>query len=232
MKQYLLEIIYLLGDDWKKLPWLVILFIFSSFIDLAGIGLIGPYVGLVVNPDSLIEWGGKGLLEWIGLPSEQQPLLIWIGLVLVSIFLVKAFTAIYINRSIFLFSKKQVIQLKSFLMHNYQNMPYDIYLKRNSAEYVVTIQNHTHAFGVVLTNGLKFISEGLVGLAIMIMLAWNNGPALGLLVFLLLCLMVGYDRFFRKKIRLYGERARQAMTIAVKGIHEGIEDLRKFVFLE
>ena len=55
MIQYFREILYLLGDDQKKLPILIVIFFGASLLDLAGIGLIGPYVALVVNPDSLVE---------------------------------------------------------------------------------------------------------------------------------------------------------------------------------
>ena len=231
MKKYLLEIIFLLGDEIKKLPWLVILFISSSFFDLAGLGLIGPYVGLIVNPDSLAEGRIHDLVESMGLPLELRPLLILIGLVLISIFLLKGAAAIYINRLILVFSNRQVIRLKSFLMQAYQHMPYGDYLNRNSAEYIIMIQNHASTFGLVMTNGLKLISEGLVGLAILIMLAWNNGPALGLLVFLIGGLVLGYDRFFRRNIRIFGVRASNASTLAVKGIHEGIEGLKEIRIL-
>jgi len=231
VKQFLREILYLLGDEIKKFPWLVILFISSSFLDLVALGLIGPYIGLVVNPDSLVEGRIHDLVESMGLPLEQRPLLIWIGLVLISIFLLKAVVAIYINRSILLFSNRQVVRLKSFLMQAYQHMPYDDYLKRNSAEYIITIHNHTNVFGGVMTNGLKLISEGLVCLAILIMLAWNNGPALGLLVFLLGGLVLGYDRLFRRNMRIFGMRASEASTLTVKGIHEGIEGLKEIRIL-
>ena len=43
MRQYLKEIFELMGKDKKKLPWLLILFFFTSFLDVLGIGLIAPY---------------------------------------------------------------------------------------------------------------------------------------------------------------------------------------------
>ena len=54
-KQYIKEIIYLLGDNSKKIPWFILLFISSSVLDLAGIGLIAPYVALITNPDLFLE---------------------------------------------------------------------------------------------------------------------------------------------------------------------------------
>jgi ATP-binding cassette, subfamily B, bacterial PglK len=231
MKKYINEILYLLGDERKKLPFLFILFISSSLLDLAGLGLIGPYIGLVVSSNSLAEGRFHDLVQLIGFPLEKRLLLIWLGLILVSLFLLKAGAAIYINRSIMLFSNAQIVRLKSHLMHSYQHMPYGDYLKRNSAEYIVTIQNYTNSFGGVLANSLKLVSEGSVALAILIMLFWSNGPALLLLVALLGGLVYVYDHFFRKNIHIYGKRANEAITIAVKGVHEGIEGLKEIRIL-
>lgn len=231
MKQYINEIQYLLGDDRKKIPLLVIFFLMSSFLDLAGLGLVGPYVAVVLNPDSLSEGRFHDLVESIGLPLEHRPMLIWMGLTLVSIFFLKACATIYINHSILLFSNGQIVRLRSYLMQAYQHIPYGNYLKRNSAEYIITIQNFTNAFGGVLANILKLVSEGLVGLAIFALLAWSNGPALGLLVVMLGGLVYGYDSIFRKNIRIYGVRANEAATRAVKGIQEGIEGLKEIRIL-
>ena len=203
MKQYLKEIIFLLGDDSRKIPWLIILFLGSSFLDLAGLGLIGPYVALVVDPNSLDELGLHNLIELTGIPFDQKSLLIWLGLILVGVFLLKAGIAIFINRTIIVFSNKQQVRLKSFLMKAYQQMPYIDYLKRNSAEYIHAIQGYTNSYSSVLETCLKTVSDGTVALAILIMLAWTNGPALGLLVFLLGFMVFGFDRIFRKKIRNY-----------------------------
>ena len=170
MIQYLKEIIFLLGDDSRKIPWLIILFIGSSFLDLAGLGLIGPYVALVVDPDSLAELGLHDLIELTGIPFDQKSLLIWLGLILVGVFLLKTGIAIFINRTIIVFSSKQNVRLKSILMKAYQQMPYVDYLKRNSAEYIQAIQGYTTSYSSVLEILLKTVSDGIVALAILICL--------------------------------------------------------------
>ena len=87
---------------------MIIIFIGSSFLDLAGLGLIGPYVALVVDPNSLPELGLNDLIELTGLPFDQKSLLIWLGLILVGVFLLKTGIAIFINRIIIVFSSQQL----------------------------------------------------------------------------------------------------------------------------
>jgi len=231
MTQYLKEILFLLDDDRRKIPWLIILFIGSSFLDLAGLGLIAPYVALVVSPNSLTEGRLHDFIVLIGLPLEQKALLTLLGLTLVGVFMLKAGIAIYINQSIIIFSQKQQVRLKSFLMQAYQQMPYSNYLKRNSAEYIHAIQGYTGSYGSVIQTGLKTVSDGLVGLAILVMLAWTNGPALGLLVLILGGMVFGYDRLFRKRLRGYGKKLNEAGICMLQGIHEGIEGLKEIRIL-
>ena len=231
MIQYLKEIVFLLDDDRRKIPWMIILFLGSSFLDLAGLGLIGPYVAFVVSPNSLTEGRLHDFIVLIGLPLEQKALLTWLGLILVGVFMSKAGIAIFINKTIIMFSQKQQVRLKSFLMQAYQQMPYSDYLKRNSAEYIHAIQGYTGSYGSVLQIGLKTVSDVMVGIAILVMLAWTNGPALRLLVFLLGSMVFGYDRLFRKKIRGYGKKVNEAAICMVQGIHEGIEGLKEIRIL-
>ena len=63
---YLKEIIFLVGEDKKKLPWLVICFVSSSILDLVGLALIGPYITLLVNTDDIIGNKVSFLLEKLG----------------------------------------------------------------------------------------------------------------------------------------------------------------------
>ena len=43
--QYFKEIVFLLGEDKKKLPLLLVFFASLSLLELAGLGLIGQFVG-------------------------------------------------------------------------------------------------------------------------------------------------------------------------------------------
>jgi len=116
-------------------------------------------------------------------------------------------------------------------MQAYQEMPYANFLKRNSAEYIISIQSHTGSYAAVLQICLKTLSELFMASVILMLLAFTNGPALGLLVILLSVMVFGYDRLFRIKVRNYGERSNKASVRMVQGIHEGIEGLKEIRIL-
>ena len=119
MKLFLTQILYLLGEDKKKLPFLVIIFLLASILDLIGIGLMGPYIALLVDVDVFLGTTGK-VINFIGLPQEKKPLLIIMGYTLLAVFTVKAFFSIWINKVVVEFSEDQHVRLKTFLMSSYQ----------------------------------------------------------------------------------------------------------------
>jgi len=229
--QYLIEILYLVGESRSKLPALILLFLFSSILDLLGLGLIAPYVSLIMNLESQnSDWIGNKIIA-LGLPMEQEFILIWMGVLLITVFLFKALTALYINHTIIVFSNMQEVRLKSYLMQTYQHLPYTEYIKRNSAEYVNAIIGHTISFRGALEMGLKTLSDGIIAIAIFSLLALTNGIALSLLVIILGVLVFGYDRVFRSRIKEYGRQSHHYATRLVQGVNEGIEGFKEIRIL-
>ena len=85
MKQYFNEIIYLIGEDRRRLPKLIILFLAGSMLDFVGIGLIGPYVALAFDPAVLDSEIGKSMIE-VGFPDKKNELLFVVGIMLFGVF--------------------------------------------------------------------------------------------------------------------------------------------------
>jgi ABC-type bacteriocin/lantibiotic exporter with double-glycine peptidase domain len=225
--KYLREILDLLGDKRRKLPWLLILFLSSSVLDILGLGLIGPYVSLLSDPNS-----GGGFIQSIasvfGFFGEETDLLLIGGLFLVGIFIAKASLVILINFSIIKFSQNQMVQLRSTLMHRYQNLDYSEYLCRNSSEYINSLGNLIGRFGSgVVLSSLKTLSEITVAVILLIFLAVQNLPAMLLLIFMAGCLLFVYDQLFRPRISVYGERATSASRSIIQEVQEGIYGLKE-----
>lgn len=227
MRKYIHEILVLLGTEKNRIPGILFLFLFASLLDLAGIGLIGPYVAMVSSPTAADGIVSK-LGSWIDLPTDPNNLLIFMGLVLMGIFFVKAVTTIWINYVIVRFSEDQQIRLRSLLMKYYMSMPYTEYIGRNSSEYIHSIQTQVgqYANGAVNTI-LRTLSDGLVAFVILVFLAWTNPLALSLLVCLFGLFLIIYDVLFRKNIRMFGQKANIASTSMLQAIDEGIEGLKE-----
>ena len=89
MLNYLKEILYILGDDKAKLLGIIFLFFLLSMLELIGIGLIAPYIALVVDAESTLDGVLGQIFIKAGLPNNAEQLLLYLGVTLVSIFLIK-----------------------------------------------------------------------------------------------------------------------------------------------
>jgi len=232
MPNYFKKILYLIGEKREKLPKLILMFLGISLLDVIGISLIGPYIALIIDANALDGPFGK-FINLLELPNQnRRKLLIYISVALVVIFMLKTLSAIWIHREIILFGQNQRVRLRSFLMQAYQSLPYSEYLRRNSAEYIYSIQELTSQFQFNAVVPLfRILVDGFVGLSILILLAWQDLPALILLVTLLGTTIISYNLLFRHKISMYGEKANIASTTMLQGINEGIGGLKEIRIL-
>jgi len=231
MFKYFSEIWQLLGDDRGKVVVLVSMFFVSSVFELLSISLLGPYIAIIVSPDALNGVFGD-VVPYIGLPQNRDNLLVSMGYILISLFLLKTIMVIWINKSIIHFCLQQQASLRSLLMSSYQSMSYVKYMQRNSSEYIYSIEQLTHQYSAqVLIPLLRTASDVIVGLLILALLAWQNLYALLLLVGLLLFTIVSYDLLFRRNLESYGEKSNKAATSIVQGIHEGMDGFKEVKIL-
>ena len=228
MNNYFKKIFYILDSDRKKLPKLVLFFLAVSMLDLAGLVLIAPYVSLAFDPQTFQEnQFFEQISLFIGLPTEQKPLLIILGILLLFIFLMKGIFGVWINYKIILFSRDQQVRLRSLLMKTYQSLPYTTYLRRNSSEYVYSIQVLTGNFGGVLMAMLRTLSDLIIASVILVLLALSHGWVLLFLLAFLSLIILSYYFITRKKLNKFGRYSNDAATELVKGIHEGIEGFKE-----
>ena len=110
IKEYFQKVFYLLDDDKKKIPILILLFILLSLFDVFGISVVASYVSFISNNvavDNLIIQ----IFEVIGWSIEKDRLLLNMGFLIIIIFLAKTFFAISLNKIIIKFSLKQKVKL-------------------------------------------------------------------------------------------------------------------------
>jgi len=171
MKKLLLNIFSLLDSEKRKLPYLLFLFLVMSLFDVISIGIIGPYLAYVVSPEPTPEW-----VDWIAslfsVEYKRNELLIVIGMLLLSVFLLKTLISIYVQKEILNFSQKQQVRLRLGLLKQISSMPYIEFVQRNSAEYIHNLQQLTQNFVNSLRMLLRSISDVFVVFALLIMLSW------------------------------------------------------------
>ncbi len=173
------------------------------------------------------------VLQRIGFSANTDVLLSGLGLALVLAFLVKTVLGLWINRCIVRFSQDQQIRLRSQLMRAYQFLPYADYLRRNSADYVPTgfSRWRTNTLQRWFLHLLRMLSDAIVAMVIVGILAKANIVALSLMVLMFGSVVFLYDRYFRVHLRDYGVKANQGARKVVKGVHEGVDGLKEIRIL-
>ncbi len=224
---YFHEIWFLMGRDRKRLPFLFVFFLGISLIDIAGIGLVGPYIALVVDPDSYQKL--PEIFEWTKrFAPDRHSLIVFVGGGLVLLFTLKACVGILIDGAIFRFSLGRAAQLRIDLMRAYMAMPYERHLESNSARMVQTVQDFTAQFvEQTLIPMLRLVSEGVISIVILCFLAWVHGYAFALMVLLMSPSLYAYDKVFRSRMLMHGKMANLEMGKLLTALKEGVNGLRE-----
>lgn len=210
---------------------MVALFLLSSLLDLLGLGLIGPYVALIANPTGVPD-GPGGLILKIALGENMNRLIPALGLVLILTFSIKAYAAIVINSVIIRFGYDQQTRLRIALMTAYQDMPYQDFIRRNSADYIYNIQLLTHQYaGGVIIPGLRSIADAMILFVIVLVLASKSIVGLFAIISLLLATSLLYYGLFQKRLRSDGELSNRAATQMLQAVQEGIAGLKEIRIL-
>ena len=167
--KYFKEIYFLLGNDKKKLPALLAVFFLVAMLDAIGISLIVPYISIIVDQESINHKYIQYLINNFNLPSDQQDLVVLASFLLILMFLFKTIGSILTAYIIEKFSNNIQLRLKKILMKSYQGLPYTTYLKRNSADYIVSISSLTaHYSNRVILPLLQALSNFILSIAIII----------------------------------------------------------------
>jgi len=227
-RKYLHEIIFLTGKDLKKIPLMVFFFLISSFLDLAGIGLVAPYVALLLSPDRfksspfIIEY-----IPWIDSLSRVD-LISSIGALLVLCFFTKAVVGLTVNRMILRFSYEKAVDIRRGLMRNFQGITYTNFLKKSTSEYIYSIQSLSAIFAQgTFQSVLRLISEGIIILGVFILLLAKSGLPLIILAAVVISATISYDFLFRRKVSLYGRMADDQTKTMIQGIVETVEGVKE-----
>jgi ATP-binding cassette, subfamily B, bacterial PglK len=232
MKQYLYEILYLLGEFRKKLPLLFIYFIAVSLLDLIGVGLIYPFLSIAMDPSFSEQGFIKKIIDFMGISLNRNELLIYFGIAMVFIFLFKSLVGVWLNWKILSFGQKQQVRLRSILMKHYQNMYYRDYIDRNSSDFIYSVQTLAVQYSSgVITNILKFFSEVIVIAALLIFLVYSSGPILIYVVMFFIGIIYIYDKLLGKRNQQYGKNANIAAVKVGQGVSEGMLGLKEIRLL-
>lgn len=229
MKKYFSELIVLIDSRVTRLFHVFFLYGISSLIEVVTLGLIGPYIAIIVGAKPPAVLNNISMIDFSGQLSYEI-MVIYGGICLVVMFLLKAVYSIYVNYYVVKFCMEQLSDLRLRLNKGYQKIPYIKYLNINSAHLVNSVQNMTYQFSInSLLPVIRMVGDIIVGIVILGLLLWIDWVALMVLVLLMGSLIVTYDLIFGRVINTYGERANIAQRTVLQNLNEesqGFKEIR------
>ena len=227
MLKYFAKVWYILKGSRKRLPLLMLVFVLSSVAEALGIGLIGPFLNLASDPDSLHQ---ISLLKWaysrLDLQSSEQFVPI-VGLAIAVVFCLKSGLYLLAQKYINTYSFNQKSKLTSRLLRAYLTVPYTFYLRKNSANIINNISTETIWFthGCLLPL-LSGIANLIIVFFLLLLLALTD---LRLLLLILAVLLPTFLLFYRLRTQFkqWGQETVEASQETIRIVNHSLGGLKE-----
>jgi ATP-binding cassette, subfamily B, bacterial PglK len=202
--------------------------IVSALLETFSIGIIPVFLGLAMNPDQVMRHEQLGpILSDLGI-TTQRALIIWGGLALIVVFLVKTLYVFLLTYSQIRYAQNRQLRLADRLFTAYMNAPYEFHLNRNTSE--LLRNTHLEVAGIidrVLTPMLSLAMQGLMALALVGLLIAAD-PLVSLAAVILFGMAGGgYELLLKKRLRAYGAQAQANRDRILQIVQQGLGVLKE-----
>ena len=224
---YLESIKFLLGNKSKRLLSLVLIFLVSSLVDLFGIGFIGAYIAIILDPLFIIKVQEMlPIISYLNNFNHEETILL-IGYVLFFTFLVKFFLVIYINHRIFNFAYFEQAKIQKIMINGFLHQDYETFIVSKSAEGLASISQYSSLYKDAVVSGLHLLSSSLVIIAAFITLAIVSIKTVALLILIIFIIFYAYNLAFTRRLNLAGRAFTEGSVNLVQGTQEAAEGIRE-----
>ena len=190
-----------------KLVILLILLLFSMFLEIFGLGLLVPTITFVLD-DKKSEVYFNFFKKYIGSFENQQILYITLTLLIFTFAFKSIFLTILNFRQNRFFATIK-IYLTDLLFRSYVLEKYSFYLKNNISS---LIKNITKEVGIVHSLGTTYLSiivEGAMIVASLLTIIYINPLGTLTIGVFLFCSSFIFFKLYKNRIHLYGEKRKQ-----------------------
>ena len=192
-------------------------------VELIGIGLIVPFLQLVINENFLSNFFLNDYFQKYNL-SKENVLLLFILLILF-IYSFKTLFLIYIAKKETKFIKNIRVNLSSRLFTYYLKSPYKFHIKNNSSVLIRNIQDVKY-FSNLLINTLNFFIEGFVLIGICIFLFIFDPFITSFSFGFLILIGLIFNLTLKKHISRWAKIRQENDGLKIKNIQQGIFSIK------
>ncbi len=231
---------YILDKSQKKRAiWLLIVIVLSAGFELLGVTAILPFVEAAVSPEKVLQNQYVMKIAPVLGITNANTLLIFMGLGLILVYIVKNAFMLYAIFAQFDFATRIQKELSVKMLHSYMSRPYTFFLNTNTSEILRGCSSDTTCVYNVLDYLSTILSQILTVMMIGIFLIYTDPviafSVLCLMLVVLLCMVF----FFKPTIKKAGQKNMDLITLTNKilvqttnGIKEIFVMQRKKMFLD
>tara|TARA_Y100000816_G_scaffold292266_1_gene286676 strand:+ start:2934 stop:4643 length:1710 start_codon:yes stop_codon:yes gene_type:complete len=223
---------YLISNDKYKLPYLIVLFLVISFLDILGLGLIAPYIEILTGQEGVYFQRVDGALKSSDINLSNKDTIILISIALIIVFFIKSVGNILLSWLILRFVHSKEVSLRFELIKSYYNHNYEDMISNRSSD---SIENIISLVPFFVFNTfqplLKIISDLIICLAIITFLLFSVGNISLLLLIFLILIVLTYNKIFANRMISYGKKSSQGQKAIIKSVQETLSGLKEIKIL-
>ena len=240
MFQMLKQLNYILDKSQKKRAlWLLVVIILGSGFELLGVTAILPFVEAAVSPEKILQ--NKYMLKIapvFGI-TNANTLLLFMGLALIIVYVVKNVFMLYVNFVQYDFSTGVQKELSVKMLHSYMTRPYTFFLNSNTAEVLRGCSSDIASIYNVIDYLSVILAQILMVLMIGIYLIYTDPIIAVSVLALMMIVLSSMVLFFKPTIKKAGiknqqlqQTKNQILVQIVNGIKEIFVMQRREIFLK
>lgn len=222
--------IYALFNRRERLSvvWLAALGIAAGLSDTVGIGLIIPYVALLMDPEGFASHHiVRQVLEAVG-PMSTDTMVIAVTCVITLAFIAKTAVALVSRYAQARFTSQLQIRLGAELIRRYLNADPSFHMARNSAELVrnvnaeIRVMSHAVVLPLFAMVSEAFVVLGILALLLLLSPAAVFGAAgfFGLLAF-------AFQRALRRRLRRHARERHRLLAARLRSINQALGAMKE-----
>lgn len=240
MFQMLKQLNYILDKNQKKRAlWLLVVIVLGSGFELLGVTAILPFVEAAVSPDKVLQ--NKYIMKIapiLGI-SDANTLLLFMGLALIVIYVIKNVFMLYVNFVQYDFSTRVQKELTVEMLKSYLSRPYTFFLGSNTSEILRGCAGDIACIYNVIDYLCAILAQVMMVLMIGVYLIYTDPIIAFSALVLMFVVLLSMVFFFKPTIKRAGIKSQQLeimksriLVQVVNGIKEIFVMQRKQLFLE
>ena len=208
----------------NKLSIIVILVIFSTLLELIGIGLLIPIASLIFESDNIIS---NKLINILPTSLETKNSLHLFLIMFLLTFLIKNTILIFVEYYKANYFHKVFLSITNKFYYFYLNARLNFYFKKNSSKIIHIILSRIPEYIGSLQAFANLVSEIILTFGIVVLLLSVSSLYTIVVIFFLVCFVSVYLKFLKKKLILYGQTRDENQSNYVKHMNETLSFFRE-----